>query len=265
MPASTRSRRSPARPVRAKRSEPQAESEPTGCRGRLVVVVCADAGRLDLVLSAARRHLSATAALSFVEPMGTRRLPAGSGVVVARGVLRDLERKGGFCLSWQSGAQRYGLSVSVLARLSEGETVVVGSDVDIASEARAIWPDVSVIRLMAGTDRVRAGLSPRACFTRIAGRDISERGMFRFGDERLAGRVHDGGDLTKTVRALAAMLTSLAPVPLVAGATAAAVVAVDGSTRPQRLSRRSLATRNAVAGDHKPPLAGMLARPRERI
>jgi ribose 1,5-bisphosphokinase PhnN len=217
------------------------------------------------VLSATRRHLSDTAALSFVEPMGTRRLPAGSGVVVARGELRDLERKGGFCLSWQSGTQRYGLSVSVLARLSEGETVVVGSDVDIASEARAIWPDVSVIRLMAGTDRVRAGLSPRACFTRIAGRDLPERGKFRFGDERLAGLVHDGGDLSNTVRALAAMLTSLAPVPTVARTTAAAMVALDASPRPQRLSRRSLAARSAVTGDHKPPLADMLARPRERL
>jgi ribose 1,5-bisphosphokinase PhnN len=238
---------------------------PLAQRGRLVVVVCADAGRLDVMLSAARRHLAPDTALSFVEPMGTRRLPAGSGVVVGRRVLRDLERMGGFCLVWQSGAERYGLTVSMLARLSAGETVVIGADVDISGAARAIWPDVSVVRLLSRTDRVRTGLSLRACVARVAGYPRVGSGDGRTREEMVAATVPDDGNLAVAIRFLAQVLADLAPVRSAAIAPPAPFASPDfavrsAASRPSSSPAGSVAPRSRVIRPRD-----RLARPREPI
>jgi ribose 1,5-bisphosphokinase PhnN len=233
-------------------------------RGRLVVVECADAGRLDLMLSAARRHLSPGTALSFVEPMGTRRLPAGSGVVIGRRALRDLERMGGFCLVWQSGAERYGLSVSLLARLSAGETVVIGSDVDISSDARAIWPKVSVVRLLSRTDRLRTGLSLRASFARIAGRQHVKNDHGRMREQTPAAAVPDDGNLAITVRRLAQVLASLAPVRPADVGQPAPLALVKPPSDPPRIGRRRFA-KVAMPESRTDLPRDRLVRPREPL
>ena len=180
--------------------------------GRLILVSCADPSRLDLVLRTVQRRLRGNSRLTFIEPISTRRLPAGGGVVLSRSSFACLDRAGALPLVWHSAGHRHGHTVNLLARLSTGETVVTGASFDIERQLQALWPDVRLIRLETGTDRLRAGLSPRACLSRLAGDLARQTRLGRLVGDRCDCRVRDDGDLARVVRGLSAAIEAQLPV-----------------------------------------------------
>lgn len=179
-------------------------------KGRLILVVCSDAGRLDLVLTAVSRRFGHDPRVAFMRPIATRQMPAGGGVAVSRNGFAALERIGGVVLGWRNGGAAYGHCVSLLARLAAGEIVVAGAGADLAPEARAIWPDVRLVHLAGATDSARAGLTPRACLSRLTGRPAAlGRLLADDADERVADR----GDLPETVLSLSDAIRGLVPAP----------------------------------------------------
>ncbi len=181
-------------------------------RGHLIVVSCADMGRLDLLLKAAGRHLvtqhnssklaTSHARAALLEPVTTRLLPAGGGVVLKPSGFDGLDQAGALILKWADGSHLRGYPVSLLARLATGESVIAGVPQNLESEARSIWPQVSIIRLASGTETLRERLSPRANFARsAAGRESVP--LRPLDGEPYDVRIEDSADLKLAVQRLA--------------------------------------------------------------
>lgn len=164
--------------------------------GRLILVTGADSGRLDLVVSAVGRMLSALPGIAFVEPVGTRLMPAGGGVALTRSQFAALVRTHALALSWERDGHGYGHSINLLARIEAGETVVAGGPLEAEAHAASLAADVRIVRLVTDMEKLRNGVS------RIGGPRPACRCDLR---------VSDGGDIGATVRSLAAAITSLAP------------------------------------------------------
>jgi ribose 1,5-bisphosphokinase PhnN len=206
--------------------------------GRLIVVVGADLAQLDLLLAMARRRLAWCERLSFVEPVATRPLPAGGGNAVARSRFAEFERMGALTLVWHHGGHAYGHLLTLLARLRSGETVVAGASGDVAAQARALWGDVKIVKLMAATDGLRAGLSSRACLSRMAGRSMRSLGLEHLMTEAADAQVRGGGDLAGTVRIFCDVIEGLVAAQSAARGEPAG--AVRHSRRAGRPARRRL-------------------------
>ncbi len=184
--------------------------EPTAASGRLILVLCADPGWLDLILEAARSRLEHLPGLGFAMPVSTRSLPAGGGVAVKRSGFNALLDVGGLALSWRSDARDYGYTIALSARLSQGETVVAGATVDVVAEARRHWHDVRFIRLAASTDKIRAPLAPRACLSRLAGpRERRQPALGRLLLDRCEVVVDGEGAVAPAVQRLVAAIEAL--------------------------------------------------------
>lgn len=166
---------------------------PVSAAGRLILVECADMGRLDLVLRAAARYAPRRSDVHFATPVGTRHLPAGGGKEVSRSDLRLIEAAGDLLFMWCEQGRCYGYTGEILDLLGKGTNVVVavraGSGADVA--ARRLCRDVSVMRLEPGTDTLRHGM-------------FSSR-------ESPTIRVRDTGDVVTAIRAITAALVSVLP------------------------------------------------------
>ena len=207
--AEPRRRRCMSRPAPQRESAPEALLE---CdNGRLILVSCADPSRLDLVLRSVERRLRPNPRISFIEPISTQRLPAGGGVVLSRNAFASLDRAGALPVVWSSAGHLHGHTVNLLARLATGNTVVTGTSFDIEHQLRALWPDFRLIRIATGTDKLRAGLSPRACLSRVAGDLTGPAGLRRMLTDSSACRVCDDSDLATVVRRLSNAIEGLLP------------------------------------------------------
>ena len=206
--------------------------------GRLIVVTCADPGLLDVMLKSVRRR---SAGAAFVDPLTTRLLPAGGGIPVSRNAFAATERIGGLALSWRRGGQSCGHSITLLARLAGGETVVAGIDADQVADARALWPDVRVIRLGTRIDQMRAGLSPRACLARLTGAWRHQHSIGRITSDSADAIVHDDGNPSETIRRLSEAISQLSTRAVVTSHPSAIVKAATASDAraPLRKPRRA--------------------------
>lgn len=222
--------------------------------GRLIVVTCADMGRLDLVLRAVVRRLSKASRAVLAEPVATRALPAGSGSIVSRNAFGAMHAGGCMVFAWTEGTRSFGYDAALFAKLAAGEHVVVGVPASggLAATARELWHDVCVIRLEPGTETLRTSLSPQACLSRVAGPVIAGTRLGQILAQSADIRLIDHGDLTLAVRALTEALEALVPLAAVlepASATTRIVQAGGAgalpnrphaaSTRPPRQSRRT--------------------------
>ena len=169
--------------------------------GHLLLVTCADPGRLDLVLPAAGRHLFRRLPAVIIQPVTTRSLPAGGGLVMTASGFEELDRLGALALTWRHGrhGQRSaGYPVSLTARLSLGETVIAGAPQDVEDDARLAWPDISIVRLHAGTEPLRHRLTPHASFRRSAGGgEAAAPRLDRRGYDVLVEDCHDLGQAVR--------------------------------------------------------------------
>ncbi len=227
-----------------------------GHQGRLILVTSADIGRLDLLMQAVGRRLNGTQHLAFVQPVVTQLLPAGGGAAITRSAFGALDRAGALALVWQHHGRSFGHSVSLLARLASGETVVAGAHLEAEARAREIWPDVKIIRLETGTERLRSGLSPRACLSRVVGAKDQGPPLTRLHSERFDVRLRDTGDIGITLRELAAtILRQQPPAPTVAG-----VLGKPRTQRSQPVLGEALSRPKGAKRTHLPTGAGLAPR-----
>lgn len=227
-----------------------------GRQGRLILVTSADSGRLDLLMQAVGRRLNGTERLAFVQPVVTRLLPAGGGAAVTRSAFGALDRAGALALVWQRDGRSFGHSVSLLARLASGETVVAGAPLEAEARAREIWPDIKIIRLETGTEGLRSGLSPRACLSRIVGAKDQGPPLTRMQNDRFDVRLRDTGDIGIIIRELAAAIVQQKP-------PAPAVIEVLGKPRAQRAKAvlgETLSRTKGAKRTHLPTVPGLAAR-----
>ncbi len=137
---------------------PVATTAPGKAKGRLILVSCPDIGRLELLLGAALRRLDPGVAVLPAEPISTNHLPAGSGTRISRSAFAALEAAGKLVLTWTENGGHFAYGIEVLHRLAEGRSVVAGirSGCGVEMAARNLCPNVTVIRLDAGTEALRA-------------------------------------------------------------------------------------------------------------
>lgn len=187
----------------------KAKARAAGRGGRLILVTCADIGRLDLVLRAAVRRMPASQAIEMAEPVVTRPLPAGSGTVVSRSGFGAIDETGDIVLAWRVGGRSFGYTTRVVEMLERGGAVVAcapsGCGAEIA--ARKLWPDVVVVHIEPGTEKLRSALGAMASVGRTAA-PLAAGGVR--GQARDV-RIHDLGDLSAAVRALTMELDRLCP------------------------------------------------------
>lgn len=174
--------------------------------GHLLMVTCADPGRLDLLLRAAMRHLGSACSATLVEPITTRMRPAGGGIVLKQSAIGELERAGALTLMWSEGQHRSGYPASLLARLAMGENAITSGPQEMELKARQVWPHLSVIRVGVGTEALREGLSPRATFSRSANGAGMGRALRPLRGDTYDVRVEDCADVGLALRRLAAAI-----------------------------------------------------------
>ncbi len=158
---------------------------------RLVLVTCSDMGRLDAMLRPAIIRLDTARHAALLEPIGTAKLPAGSGARLRPSAFDAAVTAGDLVLSWQEGGRRHGYDAALIRSLQAGITAIAPARAgcNLEAEARALFRHVTVIHVEPGTDTLRSRLSPSSC-------DI---------------RLRDVGDLASAVRALSEALRPLIP------------------------------------------------------
>ncbi len=141
---------------------------------RLVLVTCADMGRLDVVLRPAIARLERSSRILFVEPVGTARLPAGGGERLPASTFESMTASGDLLLAWQQGGRRYGYDIGLLVALDAGHTVIVPAPAgfDLEVQARDLWPRQTIIHVEPGTASLRAALIRSPCDVRL--RDVGD-------------------------------------------------------------------------------------------
>lgn len=169
-------------------------------KGRLVLFVSDDAGHLDIVLQALASRADIASTCTFAQPLTTRLLPAGGGVVITRNGLEALIRTGALVLSWTSNGRVQAHGENMLAKLRLGETVIVGAGSGTEAAARALWPDTRIVQLQANTDRMRAPLSQQMHSERAAA--------------KADAMIRDDGDLAATIRRASDVVRALLPMPV---------------------------------------------------
>ncbi len=189
-----------------------ADGRAAGRKGRLILVTCADIGRLDLVLRAAVRRMPATHALELAEPVVTRSLPAGSGTLVSRSRFGAIDETGDIVLAWQEGDRSFGYTTSVIDHLEDGFSVVAAAPSGCGADlvARSLWPDV-VVHIQPGTEKLRSALGSATNKSRTSAPPSPDN---IWGGARDV-RIHDLGNLQAVVRVLTAELERLCPNPVV--------------------------------------------------
>lgn len=229
--------------------------------GRLIVVTCADMGRVGLVLHAAVRRLARASCLVVAEPLVTRALPAGGGTLVTRNGFARLERDGAIVLGWNDNGRSSGYGAVLVERLARGETVIcaVPAGLHLEAAARAVWHDVKFLSLEPGTQSLRAALSPRAALKRTAGSTL-RRHLDRILTDPTDQRIVDHGCLASAVRAMTSALEAIVPaasrLPLAASDAAHPVVpaahAAARAIAARRLRRGSSRRRPPAERADKP-------------
>lgn len=213
----------------------KASARAAGRGGRLILVTCADIGRLDLVLRAAVRRMPASHAIEMAEPVVTRPLPTGSGTVVSRSGFSAIDETGDIVLAWHDGGRSFGYTTRVIEMLERGGAVVAGAPsgcgADIA--ARSLWPDVVVVHIEPGTEKLRNALGAMASVGRTAPPLVASD----LRDQARDVRIHDLGDLSAAVRALTMELDRLCPKAVMADKQPRAAIATP--SQPRRPGARS--------------------------
>jgi hypothetical protein len=212
------------------------------CReGRLILVTCADIGRLDLVLRAAVRRMAASQTIELAEPVVTRVLPAGSGTLVSRSRFGAIDETGDIVLAWQDGGRSFGYTSNVVHMLERGSKVIAAAPSGCGADlvARSLWPDVVVVHLEPGTEKLRTALGSLASLHQTASPPTPDSIWASARDIR----IRDLDNLTATVRALTTELERLCPKP-VATETRPRPAAAEPSAPLRPGARSSLAAKN---------------------
>lgn len=194
--------------------------------GRLVVVTCADAGRLEVMLRAAACHMGAKLSAEQLSPLATRRMASGGGSPLKLSQFWKLESKGSLLIRWREGQHLYGYPNTVLERLVAGLDVVIGTPAHLEPALRNLWPETILIRFAAGTEPLRQRLTPQAMFARAAASGTRHGLAEPVHSAAWDMRVEDSSDPAMAVRRLSAAIANALP------SRAVAVVATTRSAAP---------------------------------
>ncbi|KIC48182.1 phosphonate metabolism protein/1,5-bisphosphokinase (PRPP-forming) PhnN [Tateyamaria sp. ANG-S1] len=168
--------------------------------GRLIAVVGPSGVGKDTVMEA---MAEAEPRLGLVRRVITR--PTGAGGEVFDGVtvpvFQAMAREGAFALSWAAHGLHYGIPVSVDAALGSGRDMLANLSRGVLGQARARFPGLRVIALMADAETLAERLGARG---RETADDIAKR-LSRAGtdlpDGTQATVIDNSGELKGTVRA----------------------------------------------------------------
>lgn len=212
-------------------------------------------GRVDLVLKAAARRLETARDLHLAEPVATRPLPAGGGMVISRNGFARLQRDGEILLGWSENGRSYGYGAMLIERLARGETVLCAlpSGLQLEIAARGLWRDVKVLSLEPGTQVLRSGLSPKMAFARTASSSMARSRVDRILSDATNERIQDDGCVSTVVKALTDAIRTILPARGLSASLCDAASTLPAA--PPHHSAQGLAKRKLRAGkaSQQPP------------
>jgi phosphonate metabolism protein PhnN/1,5-bisphosphokinase (PRPP-forming) len=131
--------------------------------GRLVLVVGPSGVGKDTLINGARATLAGVPAVVFARREITRPADAGGEdhLAVDPAVFRARAHAGGYLLSWEAHGLGYGLPAALGHRLASGATVVANVSRAVLDQARASFPRLRIVSIVASRDVVAARLAAR--------------------------------------------------------------------------------------------------------
>jgi ribose 1,5-bisphosphokinase len=135
----------------------------TGRSGRLIAVVGPSGVGKDSLLEFARNRLAGAQQIRFVRRTITR--PAGSGGethdAMAEDEFRELERKGGFAVSWHAHGLSYGIPVAVKDFVDAGGVAVANGSRHAMARFASAFTKLTVVSITAKPEVLAARLRKR--------------------------------------------------------------------------------------------------------
>ncbi|MEQ8654685.1 MAG: phosphonate metabolism protein/1,5-bisphosphokinase (PRPP-forming) PhnN [Kiloniellales bacterium] len=132
-------------------------------KGRLILVVGPSGAGKDTLIRAASEKLTDRLQIHFPKRVVTR--PSDEAreehASLSPEAFRRIERRGGFCLSWQAHGLSYGIPTEVQHWLERGESVVVNASRTVVTAASRRFPNLSVIHVTASPEVIARRLATR--------------------------------------------------------------------------------------------------------
>jgi ribose 1,5-bisphosphokinase len=178
--------------------------------GRLIYVVGPSGAGKDSLLDWVRAHLPASSAVRIARRTITRPATAGGEdhVAATDAQFDEALARGEFALHWRANGQRYGVGREIEQWLAAGHAVVVNGSREYLTVAKAKFPQLESVHIVASTETLQAR--------------IARRGRERPAD--MQGRLARNAGLSDSVRSAALVLSNDGPIEL-AGARLAEFVA----------------------------------------
>jgi ribose 1,5-bisphosphokinase len=129
----------------------------------LVLVVGASGVGKDTLLNGAKVALAARVDIVFPKRIITRERKSGieDHVELSENGFAERADTGGYALHWRAHNRRYGVSIAIEKDLKAGRTVVVNASREVVAYARARYPALAVIHIVANPHAVEARLKAR--------------------------------------------------------------------------------------------------------
>jgi ribose 1,5-bisphosphokinase len=178
--------------------------------GRLIYVVGPSGAGKDSLLEWVRARLPASSAVRLAQRTITRPAAAGGEDHIAATDAQFDEAlvRGEFALHWRANGQRYGIGRGIEQWLAAGHTVVVNGSREYLPVAKAKFPQLESVHIVASTETLQARIARRG----------------REGPANIAGRLARNAGLSDSVRSAALVLSNDGPIEL-AGARLSAFIA----------------------------------------
>lgn len=158
-------------------------------RGVFFAVVGASGAGKDTVLGGARDRLAGNTAFAFPQRYITRPQDAGgeNHLALSEPDFRQMQDRGGFCLSWSAHRLHYGLSRHLLTELRNGTHLVCNVSRTSIAEATSVFDRLEIIEITADRDTIAERLRLRG---RESAVDVSARQARQVTDWRTRHTVH---------------------------------------------------------------------------
>ena len=132
-------------------------------RGVMIVVVGPSGAGKDTLMQFAAAQLGATQKLHFVRRVITRDRDAGGEDhdAVSEDEFNRRQQAGDFCVSWQAHGLSYGIPVSVLDRLNQGDILIANGSRSALAQFKATFPSLKVINIVATPEVLAQRLQSR--------------------------------------------------------------------------------------------------------
>lgn len=132
-------------------------------------------------------------------------------IPISRRDFAQMEKDGGFVLSWQAHGLQYGVPRETLEHLEAGRIVVVNVSRDIVTEACARWPRTHIVQVTVALDALKERLEARGRETAEAiKRRLARAKRKKQLPSRAIDRIDNSGHLPAAVRKFNALIAGYA-------------------------------------------------------